>query len=377
MSFLKDKLQPIHLTQDIGSNPSIDLMNQRLQGDQFPHYHVSTVEGANHMTKRLAQHGGMSQQQRMIRDKRRSLDWATLNSYQGALVRKYTNENDNPHELCRALINPNRLKLDYDDKIISIGFEHNFQVGDIFEWCNTDSYWMIYLQDLQELAYFKGEIRKCNYEITWADGDGVKQTTYAAVVGPHEKSISSSKVHGMIIDNPNYSLELLIQNNSDTRKYFTRYARFFLNGINAEADGICWRVEGVDSISDQNLMRVYAKEYYANEQTDDIENGIVDGLVEEPVDPNPETHDIVYIMGETFIRPKKEYEYTININLHGKWQIDKKYPVTYEVFQNAENGADCIKLKWTSTYSGQFDLVYSLNTSTQQYTKTIVVESLY
>jgi hypothetical protein len=26
----------------------------------------------------------------------------------------------------RALINPNKLKQDYDDKIISIGFEHGF-----------------------------------------------------------------------------------------------------------------------------------------------------------------------------------------------------------------------------------------------------------
>jgi len=45
----------------------------------------------------------------------------------------------------RALINPNKLKQDYDDKIISIGFENNFQCGDIFEWCNTNSHWIIYL----------------------------------------------------------------------------------------------------------------------------------------------------------------------------------------------------------------------------------------
>mgnify|MGYP007119926101 FL=1 len=29
-------------------------------------------------------------------------------------------------ETVRALINPNKLKQDYDDKIISIGFEYNF-----------------------------------------------------------------------------------------------------------------------------------------------------------------------------------------------------------------------------------------------------------
>ena len=49
------------------------------------------------------------------------------------------------------------------DKIISIGFEHDFKTGDVFEWCNTGTYWLIYLQDLTELAYFRGDIRKCSY----------------------------------------------------------------------------------------------------------------------------------------------------------------------------------------------------------------------
>ena len=36
-----------------------------------------------------------------------------------------------------ALINPNKLKQDYDDKIISIGYEYGFKPGDVFEWANT------------------------------------------------------------------------------------------------------------------------------------------------------------------------------------------------------------------------------------------------
>jgi hypothetical protein len=45
----------------------------------------------------------------------------------------------------RALINPDKLKMDYDDKIISIGFESGFKPGDIFEWLNTGSHWIIKL----------------------------------------------------------------------------------------------------------------------------------------------------------------------------------------------------------------------------------------
>jgi hypothetical protein len=45
----------------------------------------------------------------------------------------------------RALINPNKLKQDYDDKIISVGYEYNFKPGTIFEWKGTGTYWIVYL----------------------------------------------------------------------------------------------------------------------------------------------------------------------------------------------------------------------------------------
>ena len=57
-----------------------------------------------------------------------------------------------------ALINPNKLKQDYDDKIISIGFEHGFNQEMFLNGMNTGTKWLIYLQDLTELAYFRGDI---------------------------------------------------------------------------------------------------------------------------------------------------------------------------------------------------------------------------
>jgi hypothetical protein len=99
----------------------------------------------------LQSSGGFPQQNRMIRDKRKSFDKAVLYSYQAALVKKFipdyvpTMEGVREAPPVRALINPNKLKMDYDDKIISIGFEHGFRSGDVFEWCNTGTYWLIYL----------------------------------------------------------------------------------------------------------------------------------------------------------------------------------------------------------------------------------------
>jgi hypothetical protein len=45
----------------------------------------------------------------------------------------------------RALINPDKTKMDYDDKIISIDYNSDFKSGDVFEWVGTNTYWLIYL----------------------------------------------------------------------------------------------------------------------------------------------------------------------------------------------------------------------------------------
>jgi hypothetical protein len=50
---------------------------------------------------------------------------------------------------------------------------------------------LIYLQELTELAYFRGNIRKCSYEITWKNAAGDLCTTYAAVRGPQEQGLNS------------------------------------------------------------------------------------------------------------------------------------------------------------------------------------------
>jgi hypothetical protein len=78
----------------------------------------------------------------MIKDKRRSLDRAVWNSYQAAEVVRQDAEIKKP---VRALINPNKLKQDYDDKIISVGYEYDFKPGDVFEWLGTNTHWLIYL----------------------------------------------------------------------------------------------------------------------------------------------------------------------------------------------------------------------------------------
>ena len=352
-------------------NPHLDLMGARLGSVDFNRPKRSTVDGANDIAKRLKTSGGFAQQDRMIRDKQRTLDKATLYSYQAARVKKYEpNSVEDKEGSVRALINPDKTKMDYDDKIISIQFEHGYEPGDIFEWCQTNTYWLIYLQDLTELAYLRAEIRRCTQQISWQDEDGI-HTTFAAIRGPVETKIDYIQKHGISVDNPNYSLHILMPKNDDTLEYFQRYQKFYLRDADKVTKNICWRVEAVDAISTPNIIELTAVEYYANEIEDDIDNGLVGALKIEPVDPSPVSdRAIVFITGETFIKPKKEYVYSIGGKLKGEWKVSKDRPVSIDPFTD-EKGFPAVKIKWNSTYSGQFELSYG------NYNKTIVVESLF
>ena len=320
----------------------------------------SKLIGVKNQDIRMKHQGGNLQQQRMIADKRRSLHRALRFSYQGADVRKIDSLDD---DFVRALINPNKLKQDYDDKIISIDYDDNFKCGDVFEWGGTNTHWLIYLQDLTELAYFRGDIRKCSHEIAWEDEDGLHKT-YAAIRGPVETKINYIQKHGISIDIPNYSLSILMPKTDSAVKYFQRYTKFYLQG---DKDyNICWRVEAVDWLSTPGILEVIAVEYYRNETEDDIEEGVVGGLIAEPVNPNNKFVEET-IRGETFIKPKKQYEYTYEGNLEGIWSVGgNDCPV--ELIQNGKS----VSVRWLNTYSGQFDLIYA-----GHFKKTIVVESLF
>lgn len=312
------------------------------------------IEALNTQKMRLHAMGGDAQQERMIYDKRKALDRALMYSYQGANIQLL--ESEYP---IRALINPNKLKQDYDDKIVSVGYECGLKPGDVFEWLGTNTHWLIYLQDLTELAYFRGDIRKCTYEITWRDNSG-EHRTYAAVRGPVETKIDYIQKHGISVDEPNYSLHMLMPKNDSTLSYFKRYAKFYLKDSE-----VCWRVEATDEFSTPGILEVTAVEYYANEFEDS--DSIVGNLIVEPENPN-NILDNAAISGETFIKPKLEYKYVTPAKLNGTWKIDSKCPVQLIVSQ--ENPKECT-IRWIRAVSGQFELSYG------PYSKTIVVESLF
>ena len=356
-------------------NSSYRLLTSRLgvipPCGQHPH---QTVQGINDLAHQLYYQGGLTQQQRMIRDKKKTLDKAVLYSYQGAVVKKILAEgapqmiNEDINLFGRALINPNKLKADYDEKVISIGFEHGFDVGTVFEWMGTDTYWLIYLQEITELAYFRGDIRRCEYALAWENEDGTVEKTFAAIRGPVETRIESIQKHKISMDTPNHSLDIMIPKTPNTLKYFQRYSKFYLQNLMENEQNLCWRVEATDSISTPGILEITAVEYYANKDEDDIENGIAGAIKAEVINPNGKNIDII---GETFIKPKKTYEYSLSKSGYtGEWTLDKQVPVKLEPFVN-EKGRPAVRLKWETTYTGQFELKFN------KFSKTIVVESLF
>ena len=374
------------------------LMEARLGVYEKPTYIENSL--TDEMSDRLSVEGGYRQQERMITAKRKTFERALLNSYQAAEITAVQQQHKDAIEtnltedtfsiqghVCgdivvyvdpidnvayvnkktpeavvgdkaRALINPNVTKPDYDDKVLSVGYEYNYAPGDIFYWDNTKTYWLIYLQDLTELAYFKGDIRKCNYQVKWKDAEGAIHSTWFAVRGPVETKINYLQKSGVAINTPNHTLSIMMPKTPDTLAYFQRYSKFYLNGIDELTNKICWRVEATDTISMPGVLEITAMEYYSNESQD--KDGIVGGAIETP----PEVEESL-IIGDSTIRPRTEYKYSYAGQEVGQWQVESLVSVEIRV-----EGKD-IFICWPYTYSGTITLKYGAET------KDISVKSLF
>ena len=353
------------------------------------------LQGIENQAIYLEYNGGRLQQERMIYDKRRSLDRAVLYSYQAGGFRKIdADPEDRP---VRGLMNPNKVKQDYDEKIISIGYEHGFQTGTVFEWVGTKTYWIIYLQELTELAYFRGNCRRCSYKVSIPvldeDGNTISKEVFASVIGPQQKNIQTTNVNGNSIDVLNNTITLWVPKTKETVAFFSRrmkndryiYDKFAIRPIEETfLDWEIYHIEDADWLSTPGAIRVTALEVKnagvdlddtglyipdtsdtANQVVEDYNDYIVEDL----------------IVGETFIRPTLEYTYRYDGDIAaGEFIIGgNKAPVHVIEKTNSH-----IKLKWTRTHSGQFDLIYRITsknpvtgvTTNQDTTKVVVAESL-
>lgn len=353
------------------------------------------LQGIENQAIYLEYNGGRLQQERMIYDKRRSLDRAVLYSYQAGGFRKIDADPD--ERPVRGLMNPNKVKQDYDEKIISIGYEHGFQTGTVFEWVGTKTYWLIYLQELTELAYFRGNCRKCSYKISYptVDDQGhiISKEAYVAIMGPTQQEIKTVNYNGISHDMLNNIIKIMVPKTPETIDFFDRrvanngetYDKFTIRALYEDMKWTTYHVENADWISTPGVIEVTALEVKTVEGNFD-ENGLYIPDNSDKVDQKVEDfNDYIVedlIVGETFIRPTLEYTYYYDgEDAIGEFIVEgNKAPVHVIEKTNKQ-----IKLKWTRTFSGQFNLIYRTSTRNpitgavayNDVTKVVVAESLF
>ena len=323
------------------------------------------MSGLENMRTRINYVGGKNQQGRMNCDKAATLRKALLYSYQAATAVLSDNRE------FRCLINPDKLKNDYDDKIISIPFEDiclnskrlgktniNRQVvgmkaGDVFEWKENNSYWIVYLQRLEETAYFRAEIRRCRYEI---DINGKKYKVYTR--GPIEQTIDYYKVGSGVFNRMNYTLMLTITKDEYTDDFFHRFTKIKFLGKNYE-------VQAIDGISTEGIIDIYLKEYFSNSILDEIQEEEKDTPI---IDPLPEGSP--EILGDSEVYPYDVKEFTIKNLTDGQWAVNSNKVI---ILNKSESK---ITIKITTRRKEKFILSYNDINGKELASKEIKINSL-
>lgn len=314
------------------------------------------MENLNLLKLRAKHANNDRQHDRMVKDKLRSLHRALLYSYQTAWIKKDGVEDA---DYVRALINPDKVKFDYDEKIVSVEYEHGFGPGDTFEWKNTGTHWIILKQEMTEVAYFRGNVRRCQELLITDPETGDKVSIWAAVRGPVETKLNTIQKAGLVANVPNMTLQLYIPKTEQNMRLFERYVTF-------EFGGRFWQIVAPDTISTPGIIEIPAVEDYECHHSD---------LLVEVIDPNPPVEEYEdTIEGETFVKPLEQSIYTVtSYNPNLNWIVtlasdnkDVEDTVEWEI---REDGS--IAVTWISMVSGSYVLKYG------DLEKTIIVQSLF
>lgn len=268
--------------------------------------------GLETLNKRVSVYG-KTQEERMIYDKLTSLKRAIASSYQAATI--VTDENKE----FRCLINPDKLKTDYDNKILSIPFEDielktnkdektNLKAGDVFSWKEKNSSkWLIYLIHKEEDAYLRAEIRECKFQIQLGKLPN-KYWVYAR--GPIETKIVWDQKGTRNWNEMNLTSLIYIEKNEETEEYFKRFKKVKL-------DNKTWEVQAVDSISTEGIIEVTIKEDFANTIKEEEE---AREDANKPVPPSPPPLTEPQIVGEREVKAFAIKTYSIlNRPAGGTW----------------------------------------------------------
>lgn len=303
------------------------------------------MPGLDNLRNRLEYRGGVRQIDRMHDGKLRALKKALLYSYQSATAiladgREF-----------RCLINKDKTKINAEDKIISIPFEDiclnkkkvgltsqgieeiGMKPGDVFTWKETNTSWLVYMQRLEETAYFRAEIRNCDYTV---DINGVSYKVFARKNNLNEIPWNTTKNKSW--NDLDYVLEMYITKDENTQNYFQRFNTIKINNKP-------WEVQAVDDISTKGIIIVLLKEYYMNS----IEEAIEQEKQEEKVEIDT---TIPHIEGDLVVYPYDIKTYSIQGISGGVWDINSSKAIIKNQSETE------VTIEVISGRSGKFELRY-------------------
>ena len=308
------------------------------------------------LNKRLQYQGG-NQEQRFINDKLRGLKKALLYSYQAATATLSDGKE------FRCLINPDKNKPAYDNKILSIPYKDiclnvprvgktsegeidiDIKPGDVFTWKETNTHWLVYLKYIEEDAYFRSEIRRCDQEVKIEDN-----SYWVYIRGPVETSIEWNQKAGIEWNTLNYSLVMYITADETTNNYFERFKTIKILDPRYNKEKT-WQVVGVDPYYGDGIIQVFLDEYF--------ENSIADAVAaEKPAETgkeNPVDETAAYIDGPTEVQQYSKAYYEIHNAEEGHWYLKWK-----DEEQDLKSSLKIIPLNISIGELGTFTLIYRI-----------------
>ena len=305
---------------------------------------------------------------RLREDKLRSMKRALFNSYQAAIIQF---DKDDRNYYFRCLINHDKLKVDYEDKILSIPFrqvpvdleaselsisekmvdtgtpgrfldemgvpvldqegkeiyQYRVRPGDTFKWISgnqgymPNSYWIITTQYSEETAYFRGEIRKADDEIEiipiGQDGEQEDPVIYHGwTTGPNQDQAIWNVKKGVVWNDMFWTKILYITKDQTTSAFFNRFDRVVINGQTFEVQTYNDNYGSSSSNMQGGLIRVALKETYTstNQQIKELK---------QQQEKTSSSEDM--IIGRNNIATYDIVTYSVNTS-HGDWSFSENAP---------------------------------------------------
>jgi hypothetical protein len=306
------------------------------------------------------QYWGGSADKRMNKDKLKSLRKALLYSYQAETIELEDGEE------YKALINFDKLTGNYDNKILSIPYETedgtpiNVHTGSVFKWIETDTYWLVFLENLEERAYFRAQIRRCDQTVNI---NGKDYRVY--IRGPVETTLSWNQKGGVEWNDANHSLELYITKDEATLQHFQRFAQIKVKEEYTEIERT-WQVVACNPYYGDGIIKVSLDEYYENRIKEAVDK---ENAENEQAKEDERLTEGARILGSLVIHPYQELTYeAVDFDEEGEWYVNEDG--TEE--KKLEAVGTTVRIR-TGKSKGSFVLTY--RTSTQEDSLNIDIKS--